>query len=419
MQARHATLFLFFIAVACLSLFSASRYVSSVSSSAPDASNIPSQFDRNHLVEELSTRVEDITAALDAELHLLDSQLSEFKEPLDWNPYARDPDSFAKYQKMVEGMACDTPAEWCDSWYDSAETAQVQTEMWNMQHPANCSAVEWYRYYQRPGHPAHGIGSYIHVVSVAFTDAWMRGLSFMNHAWWIFGDPLPACRYASYECYVWPATPCKFEQMPKNVTTELWMRPDRLQIPEKWRHKGLFWWRAQVTKFLFRPRPSLLRYADNMRRETFPNGTIPHPLISLHIRHGDKAKEAGLIPVSAYMKMIEDAQLKEKYGARSIFLSTEDPESVDDLLREYNATWDIYYTKVPRFNLSPLGSMERIGPERETLISFSQLLLAVEADFFVGTRSSNWCRLIDELRKVNGKARTSYLTPAKDREHDW
>jgi len=144
----------------------------------------------------------------------------------------------------------------------------------------------------------------------------------------------------------------------------------------------LFWWRAQVTKFLFRPRPSLLRYADNMRRETFPNGTIPHPLKSLHIRHGDKAKEAGLIPVSAYMKMIEDEQLKEKYGARSIFLSTEDPESVDDLLREYNTTWDIYYTKVPRFNLSPLGSMERIGPERETLISFSQLLLAVEADFF-------------------------------------
>lgn len=75
--------------------------------------------------------------------------------------------------------------------------------------------------------------------------------------------------------------------------------------------------------------------------------------------------------------------------------------------------------QVPRFNLSPMGSMERIGPERETLISFSQLLLAVEADFFVGTRSSNWCRLIDELRKVNGKARTSYLTPAKDREHDW
>jgi hypothetical protein len=89
MQARHATLFLFFVAVACISLFSASRYVTTVSSTAADASSTTSQSDATHLVDDLHTRLEDINTALDAELQLLDSQLSEFKEPRDWNPYAR------------------------------------------------------------------------------------------------------------------------------------------------------------------------------------------------------------------------------------------------------------------------------------------------------------------------------------------
>ena len=32
-------------------------------------------------------------------------------------------------------------------------------------------------------------------------------------------------------------------------------------------------------------------------------------------------------------------------------------------------------------------------------------------DLFIGTRSSNWCRLIDEIRKTNGKARAPFLSP--------
>jgi hypothetical protein len=32
-------------------------------------------------------------------------------------------------------------------------------------------------------------------------------------------------------------------------------------------------------------------------------------------------------------------------------------------------------------------------------------------DVFVGTRSSNWCRVIDELRKANGKARVPFYSP--------
>ena len=44
------------------------------------------------------------------------------------------------------------------------------------------------------------------------------------------------------------------------------------------------------------------------------------------------------------------------------------------------------------------------------LFGLLNLLLALEADFFVGTLSSNWCRLIDELRQA--RAREDGTSPA-------
>jgi hypothetical protein len=46
------------------------------------------------------------------------------------------------------------------------------------------------------------------------------------------------------------------------------------------------------------------------------------------------------------------------------------------------------------------------------------LIAAFRADFFIGTRSSNWCRLIDELRKTHGKGRTPYISPIDDLHYD-
>ncbi len=40
-----------------------------------------------------------------------------------------------------------------------------------------------------------------------------------------------------------------------------------------------------------------------------------------------------------------------QYGAKSIFISTEDPETITELLAGWNTTYDIYYTKVCMFVL--------------------------------------------------------------------
>ncbi len=100
-----------------------------------------------------------------------------------------------------------------------------------------------------------------------------------------------------------------------------------------------------------------------------------------------------------------------------MFVSTEDPLVISEL-HTYEPEYRFYFTNVTRLNLSPSESSAHLGRMQEFLISWTQLYLAVQCDVFVGTRSSNWCRLIDELRKVNGKASTPYLSPAEDQEYE-
>jgi len=208
-------------------------------------------------------------------------------------------------------MTCDTPATWCDSWYNMDETRRVQEQMYRLQHPANCSAAAFYRYYQVPGVPMHGIGSYIHVLSAAFAAAMSENRTFLNEAQWVFSDP-NSCPQQNPDCLFWPLTPCKPSDAENNYTATGWMRPIRELIPEQWQHKGLFWWRAQAVKYFLRPRAPLLAFLDRVRKETFPpDGVMPRPIISLHIRHGDKWKEAELLPAKRYMQAIETAQLKQ------------------------------------------------------------------------------------------------------------
>jgi hypothetical protein len=58
--------------------------------------------------------------------------------------------------------------------------------------------------------------------------------------------------------------------------------------------------------------------------------------------------------------------------------------------------------------LSPLAYAQ--SPYEEVLNSLLHLDLALQCDGFVGTLSSNWCRLIDELRStVRCKAHAPYV----------
>lgn len=96
---------------------------------------------------------------------------------------------------------------------------------------------------------------------------------------------------------------------------------------------------------------------------------------------------------------------------REVFLSTEDPEAITYF--ENLKNWTTYYTVVPRKpdkNRSNQDYAREFGPAREMINSLINLDLALQSDAWVGTLSSNWCRLIDELRStLRCKASGLYL----------
>jgi len=73
--------------------------------------------------------------------------------------------------------------------------------------------------------------------------------------------------------------------------------------------------------------------------------------------------------------------------------------------------------------MSTLAHAAKIGPYEEMLNSLVSLDLALQCDGFVGTLSSNWCRLIDELRAtVRCKAHAPYLDAQQEKlpyDVDW
>lgn len=46
--------------------------------------------------------------------------------------------------------------------------------------------------------------------------------------------------------------------------------------------------------------------------QAFPNGVIPHPLVSMHVRHGDKYKESFLISLDEYVRALKESGIVEK-----------------------------------------------------------------------------------------------------------
>ena len=97
--------------------------------------------------------------------------------------------------------------------------------------------------------------------------------------------------------------------------------------------------------------------------------------------------------------------------APSIFLSTEDPSAL--AFFQGLTRWEVSFTAVPRRPDARRNATERlawVGPASEMLNSLVSLDLALACDAWVGTLTSNWCRLIDELRStVRCKADRVYL----------
>ncbi|KAG4394200.1 hypothetical protein AAZX31_03G229400 [Glycine max] len=142
---------------------------------------------------------------------------------------------------------------------------------------------------------------------------------------------------------------------------------------------------------------------------------IPRPLLSIHVRMGDKACEMKVVEFEEYMQLAD--RIRRHFpNLNSIWLSTEMQEVIDKI-KEYSG-WNFHYTKVRRqgrTNVSMAKYEASLGRESSTNYPLVNFMMAADSDFFVGALGSTWCFLIDGMRNTGGKVMAGYLSVNKDR----
>ena len=181
------------------------------------------------------------------------------------------------------------------------------------------------------------------------------------------------------------------------------------------------WWYAQLEKFALRPSDFTL---DNLvwplQQNAFyrTRGVLPHPLAAVFIRAGDKFKEAP--PKSVDSHFAELAPLAAKLGIKDVYVGSDSHERIAEALEKYGDTYTIHFINWHRppggmTYQDVLSSQRSWRMEELVRLALADLLITVQADIFVGTLSSNWADLGDDLRRVNGKAWMPHLNPETPR----
>lgn len=183
-----------------------------------------------------------------------------------------------------------------------------------------------------------------------------------------------------------------------------------------------FWWRAQGIAFMVRPNERTRLEIQSRKQQQSWSG-IPDGTVSVHIRHGDKGTEMQLVPDVEYLFKAEELVRHDESLRKSIFLSTEDADSIQFFKNLDD--WTVLTIDVPRpdQSISPIAFAKRIGSDEEMLNSLVNLDLALQCSGWVGTIKSNWNRVIEELRStVRCKAHRPYIDAHSGwtiDEYDW
>ncbi|KAB8089437.1 hypothetical protein EE612_014376 [Oryza sativa] len=164
------------------------------------------------------------------------------------------------------------------------------------------------------------------------------------------------------------------------------------------------------------PKPSISRTESDIERLVWSEHKpyIPGPLISMHVRMGDKACEMEVVGFEKYMELA--GRLRKRFPSlKNIWLSTEMQEVIDET--KLYPKWNFYFTNVTRQDVNVSMAMYEASLGRETSTNYPlvNFIMATEADFFIGALGSTWCYLIDGMRNTAGKVMSGYLSVNKDR----
>ena len=189
-------------------------------------------------------------------------------------------------------------------------------------------------------------------------------------------------------------------------------------IPAQFRDKGLLWWRAQLTRYLLRPKQWVLEYIIERRAAM----SLPaYGVVGLHVRRGDKAYDAYQGAVFGSIDAYITKARALNPDAIAAYVSTDDPSVIDSLqYTEGRHNMTMYHDELePRFNGTHIYAPPGVSLARwpafpgndpnvnTTLYALETIksiwLLTFACEHFVGTVTSSMSRLIYQLRIAFGQ----------------
>jgi hypothetical protein len=309
-------------------------------------------------------------------------------------------------------------------------TEWAQRYIWEAQHPHDCSKA---KLVMNPYHILGGMGSQMHVGTWVLHYALDKGYVMT----WGEGDCGPyadieTCGQSpNCECFFQPLTNCSREDVArkhvrksskyyqdKHFMTVQRENPAPRVFAEKLREHYSFtneeiryWWRAQAVGYLMRLNEKTLNAVLDIRMNQSNYESFAFPLpsgsIHAHIRAGDKFDEMRLVQSKTFLEAAVRLSVDNPFSyTKFMYVASDSSDRLRDCLLSKPNGWSIGHAHMYRkpegqVNVEILTQGYAEGHVGQlALRHLAELMLALEADAWVGTRGSNWNRLIDELRCV-------------------
>ena len=148
-----------------------------------------------------------------------------------------------------------------------------------------------------------------------------------------------------------------------------------------------------------------------IRTNTSGSVHLPRHFLGLQIRHSTTWIHGRVnVPLSQFMEKVAEMRIPDQV----IFVSTEDPDVINQLSSFSNATF--YFTDIERTNENQARAIAkgRLDGEKDGLNALINLFIMRDARWFVGGFRSNWGRLV--LEHMLGIGNPPAITIALDQD---
>lgn len=345
-------------------------------------------------------------------------------------------------------FTCQHP-KFCDDLYDLDETANISKLIYDHQHPRDCSNSK-FLVIEREWHS--GLGSTIHIKAYSLLVAMSTGRVLIDSPDIQWSMTFAAsCESQDWACYFAPLTNCTlpkdwrskavaFTSASGQSNAQYVVNGAEMNLADApgignvkldsdlfgsstFNHKPASWWMTQATGYVVRPNKRTLGAVCYIWDCIFGSGQKhqppERPFAAMFIRRGDKWWESRLREPFEYFDLLEGLDRNLSEPIKTVYVGTDDPKMLSQIVREYSSDWDLIWMGYRR---SSQGSQHHeevaryhtANVELQVLLTLAEVFISASADVLVGTLSSNQCRLMDELRKLQGKGRMPYLTPERE-----